>query len=304
MIPDNDLDQVIKKAEAHWTDARLAKFTHKKHLILGPREGAAILRVMGLMNRDGSIAAADTKKFLQINHMLQLLRADIDKLAGEHKTLRVLDAGCGNSFMTLLLAWYMKSQGIEGAEVVGVDHNPKVIEQSRRRAEALGYSDFVHFHEGDIAQLRLDSGETKDRFHLTLALHACDTATDHAVASAIKQKSDVIAIAPCCQRELSAAWEGRGGDDHPLAPLYASAQLRREAAATMTDMLRILMIRARGYEVTATEFVPSAHTPKNRLILARRRGQYNLSATRQYESMRQSLGAPELTLERLLKEGG
>src|SRR5690606_35070577 len=109
-----------------------------------------------------------------------------------------------------------------------------------------------------------------DRLHAVLALHACDTATDDALALGIRRNADVLAVAPCCQAELAQHFRkpGSAPADSPLAVILHSPNLRREACAVFTDALRLALVRALGYEATATEFIESSHTPRNRLILA------------------------------------
>lgn len=143
-----------------------------------------------------------------------------------------------------------------------------------------------------------------ERLHAVLALHACDTATDDALALGVRQKADLLAVAPCCQAELASLFKTQVEQRvaSPLSVILHSPNLRRDAAATFTDALRLALVRAMGYEATATEFVPSTHTPKNRLILAERRGRYNREAWRDYLALRQSLGNPALAFERNLTE--
>lgn len=112
-----------------------------------------------------------------------------------------------------------------------------------------------------------------------------------------------MAVAPCCQAELARYWSQLPADGtNPLQPLFQSPNLRREAAATFTDTLRMLLIRARGYEVTATEFVSSTHTPKNRLLMCTRRGRFHRESEQQYTALKTALGHCEITLETLLNK--
>jgi SAM-dependent methyltransferase len=293
------------KAKAHWTPERVAKVTGGKRWPVLPSEAPELLRVLGLLNSDGSMPADALRKFSQINHMLTLLMPQIDDLIARHPVVRVLDAGCGTSYLSLLLAWYVKTKRGHAVDILGIDLNEKVIATSKKRAADLGLTDVTRFEvrgiDADFQDRHPEQSEGSLRFHLVIALHACDTATDAALALAVKQKADHIAVAPCCQAELARKWKDLPDSaKHPLGILFRTPNLRRDTAAQATDAMRMLLLRSRGYEVTATEFVPSEHTPKNRLILATRRGSFLVDAAREFEQMKNALGGQGIALETLL----
>jgi len=307
VISQSELTKIDGKARAWWTEERLQKLTAGKRLLIVPSKHARFLFVTGLLNRDGTLSPAQTRKFLQVNHMVTLVQPAFEGLARAMpgKTLSVLDAGCGNSYLSLALAFLSAEGGFAPLEILGVDSNPKVIAQSRGRAETLGLSDCMRFEASALEAVSLP-----ERIHVVIGLHACDTATDAAIAIGLKVKADVLAIAPCCQAELAKHFKTMSGAQakSALAVLIHSPNLRRDGAATFTDSLRLALVRALGYEVTATEFIPSAHTPKNRLLLATRRGNYDAGAFEEFVSLRTVLGSPSLALERavapLLAERG
>ncbi len=305
------MNDFADKAQRYWTEEREKKLLGGKKLLLMPSEGASLLRALGLLNSDASMSADSVRKFTQVNHMLALLAPQIEDLAKRHPTVRVFDACCGNSYLAFLVAWYVKEKLAKNCEIIGIDRNPKVIEKSVERAKLLGLDESMKFLAAEVDAGAWErayaasfppppEGEPIPRPHMTLALHACDMATDHALGAAIAMKSDVIAVAPCCHAELAQHWKEISTKEHPLAPVFRTPNLRRETAAHMTDTLRFLLLRSRGYEVTATEFVPSDHTPKNRLLLAERRGRFLESAATEFGAMKAALGEPSLALERLL----
>lgn len=306
----NALENTAAKARAHWTPERLRKLNNGKNLALLPTNGAALLRLMGLLNSDGSMSYDSTRKFLQINHMLQLLQPSLKDLAKRHRVINILDAGCGSSFLTFLLAWYLREVLKHPHVIIGIDHNPTLIERCRQRAAQIGWGDSLFFLASPLDadcwerayrfSQTLPSAEPLPRPHLVAALHACDTATDQAASLGIKLKADVMALAPCCHAELAAAWKSLQLPEHPLAPVFRTPHLRREVAAQMTDALRLSLIKSRGYEVTATEFIPAEHSPKNRLILAERRGSYWKPAWLEYQRLRGTLGNVSISLEAML----
>lgn len=295
------------KAKAFWTPEQTAKVTGGKRYPLMPGEAPELLRVMSLLNSDASMSADSVRKFQQANHMLNLLLTQLDDLCERHKTVYVLDACCGSSFIALIVAWYLIEKKKHPCRVIGIDRNEAVIAKSNERAKALGWDSSVRFMAGDVdgkawdkALAELFPGEAPSRPHLLCALHACDTATDYALALGIAAGADQMAVAPCCQAELAKKWSQLPPDGHPLQAIFQSPNLRRDTAATFTDTLRLLLVRAKGYEVTATEFVPSTHTPKNRLLMCTRRGKFHRESEQQYAAMKAALAGTTITLEELL----
>lgn len=300
------LQAVSEKARAHWTPEREAKLLAGKKLPLVPSRHGAFLFAVGLLNKDGTLSPNSMKKYQQINHMVTALWPSLTKLfkAMPGKELVVLDAGCGNSYLSLALAYLSAAEASLSSalplRVLGVDVNAKVVAQSAARAEALGLAPRMSFQCATLQEAALPA-----RVHVVLGLHACDTATDDALALGILKKADVLAVAPCCQAELANVFRSlsaapKDERTRALAVLIHSPNLRRDSAATFTDALRVALVRAHGYEVTATEFVPSAHTPKNRLLLCTRRGNFDNAARQEFEDLRALLGGVPLALERAL----
>ena len=299
------------KARALWTQAHTQKALGDKAYLIHPAEAPDLLRVMGILNNDASMSADNVRKFQQINHMVGLIVPQLRDLCSRHKVVYVLDACCGSSFMALAIAWLLHVKWQHECRVVGIDRNEAVINKSRERAQTLGWGAFARFMKGDVtptawhtalAKLFPDAatGDKPARPHLLCALHACDTATDHALALGIASGADYMAVAPCCQAELAQAWE-KVKTPHALHPLFTTPNLRRDAAATFTDTLRMLLVRSRGYEVTATEFVPSQHTPKNRLLLCTKRGKFHEESATQLAALKAELQGCTITLDQLLE---
>ena len=292
-------------AAAYWTPARVRTRLGDKQLIMPPVQAAPLLRALGLLRRDASMTTDTLRKYMQINHMVRLLRPFVLELAETHGEVRLLDAGCGSSYLTLLLAWCFKHVWHKPAWIVGVDRNTELIQKCVRRAELVGLEQMLRFETATLQELDLDALQpegSRRPFNALVSLHACDTATDDALALGVKLGVDLIAAAPCCQAELSRQWAGLDLATAPnaLGPLFMTPHLRREAAATLTDLMRALLLRGHGYRVTPMEFVPSEHTPKNTLLRAVRRGARNPEALTQYSDLRQAVGGVGIKLEALL----
>jgi SAM-dependent methyltransferase len=204
----------------------------------------------------------------QVDAFLRALAASVTPLP---ERLRVVDLGCGNAYLTFAAYRYLAGQGVD-VEVVGVD----VREDQRRRntelAERLGCADRVRFVAGTIADAEVDPpGATGERGNpdLVLALHACDTATDEALARAVRWEAQWVLAAPCCHHDIAAQLRARAADE-PYPLLTRQGILRERFADVLTDALRAGLLRLEGYKVEVVEFVDSRHTPRNLLLRARR----------------------------------
>ena len=298
-----------EKVQKYWTADRLKKLTTGHKYVILPTTGAELLRCLGILNADASMSADATRKYIQINHLLAQFRPFLEDLNQRHKTIRILDAGCGSSFLTFLLAWAYRDLWKHPSLIIGIDASKSLIEKNVKNAAILNLSDQVKFNVSPIAgfdwqgELTKHSSETFEdakaaRPQAVVALHACDTATDDAIAMGIKLKSDFIAVAPCCQAELARLWKGfaEANLTHPFSPAFSNPHLRREIAAQITDLMRVLILRSQGYEVTTTEFTMSHATPKNTLILAVRRGNYHAESLQEYKNLVASLNGAEISL--------
>lgn len=293
-------NEFLNIAQKLWTPERMLKVIGSKKYPITPLSAPYLLRTLSILNSDSSISPNNMHKFIQINHMFTLIEPHISELKSRHKLLNILDAGCGKSYLTFLLAWFFdnnKAKQESKINILGVDTNKKLIQDCASKAKLLSYDSFLHFESRSLLNLEWTQ---ETRAHCVISLHACDTATDMALAFAIKQKSDFIAVAPCCQAELARKWKEESSPSHPLNPVFHTPQLRREIASQFTDALRVCLMRANGYEVTCTEFVDSSHTPKNRLITCIRRGNYLTSAQKEYEDLKSYLGGHSIMLESLL----
>jgi SAM-dependent methyltransferase len=279
-------ESIAERAQAYWTAERTAQLLGDKQPLIRPAEGAVLLRALGLLGDDGSLPPTKVRKYFQINHMVALLSPALKALRERHAVVRLLDIGCGRSYLTLLLAWCAREVWKHPFEIRGIDRNADLIAESQRRAEVAGLA--VRFEVGD-------AGESVDA-HAVVALHACDTATCAAIAAGIAGQADVIAVAPCCQAELARGWAELS--DGAFAAVWRMPHLRRETAADVTDAMRTELLRAAGYDVLAMEFVPAEHTRKNTLIRAIRSGATNPEAAAAYRALRDATGGVDIELAR------
>ncbi|HEX2418584.1 MAG TPA: SAM-dependent methyltransferase [Micromonosporaceae bacterium] len=208
---------------------------------------------------------ADAAKRRQVDAFLRSLDAALpdDLAAGP---LRIADLGCGNAYLTFAAYHYLSR--IRGMDITltGVDLRDDQRERNTALAERLGYGERLHFVAGTIAEAPTpDSGPPE----VVLALHACDTATDEALARAVEWRADHVLAAPCCHHDISAQLRA-GTVPEPYGLLTRHGILRERFADVLTDALRAALLRLAGYRVEVTEFVASKHTPRNVLLRAER----------------------------------
>jgi SAM-dependent methyltransferase len=301
---------LTERARAHWTPARTAALGAGKRLLLPPAEAAPLLRAIGLLEADGSMPPRRVRKFLQVNHMVALLLPELRALRGRG-ALALLDAGCGRSYLSLVLAWYARHAWGQPLTVLGVDRDAAVIDEARRRAALADLAEVARFEAAPLAALDVgaawarafsaDAGGAPP-IDAVLALHACDTATCDALALGVGLGASLLAVAPCCQAELARGWArlAEAGAAGAFAPVWSTPHLRRELAAELTDALRAELLRAVGYRTRALEFVPSEHTRKNTLLVGLRDGAAAPGAWAAYARLRDATGGVGLALaERL-----
>lgn len=186
------------------------------------------------------------------------LRALDSTLAGDlRQPLRVVDLGSGNAYLTFAAYRYLTQRGLQ-VELTGVDVREDQRERNSRLAEQLGYAEHVRFVAGTIAQAPVGAAD------VVLALHACDTATDEALARAVHWEAEYVLAAPCCHHDIAAQLKGSN------TALTRYGILRERFADVLTDALRAALLRLSGYRVDVVEFVESKHTPRNVLLKARR----------------------------------
>lgn len=290
------------RARAWWTEERTRAVLGDKRLAFPPAEAAVLLRALGLMNRDATMPPERIRKYRQINHMLRVLRPSLEALANTCPCPTFVDAGCGRSYLTMLIAWWFAHTRAQPVRILGIDHNPALVQTCRDRAERAGLHDRLRFVAAPLVDLELRTiwreafDEPLGQLDGLISLHACDTATDDALVLAVAHQVRFVAVAPCCQRELSAAWKDRP----ELGPWAESPHLRRTAAATTTDSYRMLLLRTQGYETTAVEFIEALHTPKNSLIRGILRPPAPLDAERRYREFRDRTGGVDIALARRL----
>lgn len=227
-----------------------------KHYILEEGKPVDFLVGLGVQTPDGRVTRARFDKFRQINRYLEFIEDVIDELPKD-RTIRIIDFGCGKSYLTFAMYYYLRELQHRDIQVTGLDLKTDVIRHCNELAEKLGY-DRLKFERGDISTY-----EGTDVADMVVTLHACDLATDYALDKAVKWGARVILAVPCCQHELN-----RQIKCDPLKPVLKYGIIKERVAALLTDALRANLLEQQGYETQILEFIDMEHTPKNLLIRA------------------------------------
>lgn len=228
----------------------------KKKYILEEGIPVPFLIDLGVMTQNGNIVNAHYDKFRQINRFLEYIEDILPSLPTDRE-LRILDFGCGKSYLTFAIYYYLKVLKGYPVRITGLDLKEDVIRHCNELAVKYGY-DKLEFLCGDIAYY-----DGCSQVDMVVTLHACDTATDYALAKAVGWGAKVILSVPCCQHELNKQMK-----NELLSPVLHYGILKERMAALMTDGLRAQILEANGYRTQILEFIDMAHTPKNLLIRA------------------------------------
>lgn len=250
------------------------KFSHnrEKQYILPKDVPVPFLVELGVQTAEGRVVNAKYDKFRQINRYLEFIRDIVPYLPDTKKTgrkLNIIDFGCGKSYLTFATYYYLKIMNNMDVHVIGLDLKKDVINHCQKLADKFGYED-LKFLVGDISTYTGDE-EGNPQVDMVITLHACDTATDYALAHAVEWGASVILSVPCCQHELN-----RQISCEALAPLLKYGIIKERMAALMTDAIRANLLEQQGYDTQILEFIDMEHTPKNILIRAVKKQSQNM----------------------------
>ena len=248
--------------------AKAADLSHnrKKKYILEEGIVVPFLQDLGVMTQDGKIVRTKMDKFRQINRFLEFVE-DILPQLDKDRELTLLDFGCGKSYLTFAMYYYLHELKGYDIRIIGLDLKTDVILHCNELAKKYGYEK-LSFLVGDIADY-----EGVDQVDMVVTLHACDTATDFALAKAVGWNAKVILSVPCCQHEVNKQFEKQlSAMEEVLGPIMDYGLLRERFAALVTDGLRAKRLESEGYETQVLEFIDMEHTPKNILLRAVKKG--------------------------------
>ncbi|TWT55437.1 hypothetical protein KOR42_28230 [Thalassoglobus neptunius] len=267
-------------------------FTHdrSKNYLIPEGTPCAFLHALGIMNEKGTVKSSKMKKFRQINRYLEIVNDVVADLPKEG-TLRVVDFGCGLSYLTFALHHLLANIHNRDVQLLGIDQKTDVIDRCRTLADKLQLSGLT-FSSGRIDP---EQATEKEPVHLALSLHACDTATDAALSYAVRANANVILAVPCCQHQLFNQVE-----NEQLDLILKHGILKERFASMATDALRAAALESCGYRTQILEFIDLEHTPKNLLIRAVKTSDSPTEEKRkEYDSLKKQLAVQTTATDQL-----
>jgi len=248
-----------------------------------------LLREIGILAANGKIKNDMIRKYNQIDRFVELIDEMLSELLKDNESITILDCGCGKSYLTFVLNYYIKEVLKKSCHFIGLDNSPKVIEASNKIADNLGYRN-MEFEVTDI-----NSYQAQRKIHMVISLHACNTATDQAIALAVNNNVESIVVVPCCQQEILKQYSYQ-----PFMQILKHGILKARMADIITDGIRALLLEALGYKVSVVEYISPIETPKNLMIRADKEHEPNLSMFEEYNELKKILNIHP-TLEKLIK---
>jgi hypothetical protein len=262
----------------------------QEQLELRPGQSTELLKQLHILTREGRINQDSRRKLKQVNHLYQFIEKLLLELPPTPEGPTLADHGAGKSYLGFILYdLYFKPRG--SGHVYGIETRPELVEQSRELASRLGFDrmSFLNISAAEAAQAPV----LPERIDVVTALHACDTATDDAIAFGLRKQARFMALVPCCQAEVAGCLRQNKAlslSRTPLAELWRHPLHTRELGSQLTNVLRCLYLEARGYQVTVTELVGWEHSLKNELIIARFTGQKKHSAAQRLRALLAEFG--------------
>ena len=248
-IKTKQLAQAVKKE-------RTLSHNRTKEYILEEGKVHPFLVGLGVQTQDGKVSKNRYDKFKQINRYLEFIEDILDKLPKD-RTIRIIDFGCGKSYLTFAMYYYLHELQKRDVAITGLDLKKDVIAHCNQLAKECGY-EHLTFEVGDIG-----SFEGCDAVDMVVSLHACDVATDYALEKAVRWGAKVILAVPCCQHEVNKQIKNKS-----LMPALKYGLIKERMSALLTDAIRANLLEQQGYDTQILEFIDIEHTPKNILIRA------------------------------------
>ncbi|NDO20026.1 SAM-dependent methyltransferase [Lachnospiraceae bacterium MD329] len=259
-----------------------------REYVVNPALAKDLLTEIGILAKNGKIKNDKIRKYNQIDYFVELMQGVLKEI-GERDEYVILDAACGKSYLSFVLNFYMREILKKRCRFIGVDYSETVITASKRIAEKLGYNN-MEFIQADLTEYTPSA-----RPDIVISLHACDTATDMALALGIRAKSRAIVSVPCCHKDIL--------KQYAYAPFEAITRhgiLKARLADTLTDGIRAAYLESVGYKVSMIEYISPLETPKNIMIRAVYTDRKNEKSARDYNNLKEMLNVNP-AIERFLR---
>ena len=269
-----------------------------EQLGLKPGQSIELLKALHILTREGKINQDSRRKLKQVYHLYQFIAPILEELSADDHAVTLADHGAGKSYLGFILYdLYFKPLG--RGHIYGIETRAPLVEASQKLAAELGF-DRMGFLNMSVAE-STHADFMPAQFDVVTALHACDTATDDAIAFGLEKKAKAMVLVPCCQAEVAACLRQTKAlslTRTPLAELWRHPIHTREMGSQLTNVLRCLYLEACGYQVTVTELVGWEHSMKNELIIARYTGQKKRSAVERMRAILAEFGLQDAMAQR------
>ena len=268
--------------------------TPSDQLDLRPGQSIELLKELHILTRDGKLNQDSRRKLKQVNHLFQFIEKILKELPGTDAGPTLADHGAGKSYLGFIIYdLFFKSLG--QGHIYGIETRSELVDSSAALAKRLGFErmQFLNTSVAESAQ----SDAMPAQIDVVTALHACDTATDDAIAFGLQKQAKYMVLVPCCQAELARVLNKNKAlnlQRTPLAELWRHPLHTREVGSQLTNVLRCLYLEANGYQVTVTELVGWEHSMKNELILAKFTGQRKQASADRLNALLKEFGLEEM----------
>ncbi len=273
-IIEADDKRVITKSEENKLNEKLQKNSSAREYFIKASQAGDLLKEIGIMSENGKIKNDMIRKYNQIDHFIEVVEPIISQL-DHSKSITIMDCACGKSYLSFVLNYYIKEVMKKNCNFIGIDYNDGVIASSQERAKRLGYNN-MKFESRDLRVYTPD-----EKIDMVISLHACDVATDYAIALGLRAKANSLIVVPCCHKELK---DQINNDE--IAPLIKHKIFKARFSDFLTDSVRALFIESHGYEVMPLEYVSPVDTPKNLMIRAVKKSDHNELAANEYKNIK------------------
>lgn len=259
-----------------------------------PGQSVELLKELHILTRDGKLNQDSRRKLKQVYHLFQFIEKLLHELPPTAQGLTLADHGAGKSYLGFII-YDLYFKALQAGRIYGIETRPELVQKSRELAGRLGFErmSFLNLSVAEATQ----SDELPERIDVVTALHACDTATDDAIAFGLQKHAKYMVLVPCCQAEIARnlnASKALTLTRTPLAELWRHPLHTREMGSQITNVLRCLYLEASGYQVTVTELVGWEHSMKNELIIAKYTGQKKRSAAERLRAILTEFGLDAL----------
>ena len=262
-----------------------------------PEQSIELLKALHILTREGKLNQDSRRKLKQVYHLYQFIEKLLLELPATHQGITLADHGAGKSYLGFILydLFFKEQSSARSGHIYGIETRHELVKKSQELAHTLGFDrmSFLNLSVADSAHC----AELPARIDVVTALHACDTATDDAIAFGLRKQARYMVLVPCCQAEIARCLNQNKAlslSRTPLAELWRHPLHTREMGSQITNVLRCLYLEARGYQVTVTELVGWEHSMKNELIIARHTGRANRAAAQRLRALLAEFGLSEL----------